>query len=413
MTDQGGQTRTGEWPGTVLDVPVLRNAGWQPEPFRQFVLKVHSRCNLACDYCYVYQMADQTWRSQPVTMTRATAASAIGRIAEHASSHRLPLIHVILHGGEPLLAGREFISYLTTTLRETVPTDTAVEFGMQTNAVLLDEDFLRLLLEHRIGVGVSLDGTRNTHDRYRRYSNGRGSYGDVSRALRLLGADPYHRLFTGLLCTVNLDMDPLAAYEELLAFNPPMLDFLLPHGNWTDPPQKRTGDSRSTPYSDWLVPLFDRWYSAASQETEIRIFREILALVLGGSSHSEAIGLTPSTLLVIETDGAIEQVDTLKSTYPGAAATGLHIAEHSFDAALEHPAIVARQIGLAALSDTCQECTVRDVCGGGYYPHRYRAGAGFRNPSVYCPDLLALIRHIRTRVHTDIQHLQRRIRVET
>ncbi|AEH08054.1 MULTISPECIES: FxsB family cyclophane-forming radical SAM/SPASM peptide maturase [Protofrankia] len=410
MAGHGHQDRPGEWSGNILDVSALRNTDWQPVPFRQFVLKVHSRCNLTCDYCYVYQMADQTWHSQPVTMSRSTAASAIDRIAEHASSHHLPLIHVILHGGEPLLAGREFISYLATTLREALPVSTVVEFGVQTNAVLLNEDLLQVFLEHQIGVGVSLDGTREAHDRHRRHPNGRGSHREVARALRLLGTEPYRELFTGLLCTIDLDTDPLVAYEELLEFNPPMIDFLLPHGNWTDPPPQRAGDSQSTPYSDWLVPLFDRWYSAASQETNIRLFGEILALVLGGASHSEAIGLTAATLLVIETDGAIEQVDTLKSTYPDAAATGLHITDHSFDAALAHPAIVARQIGLAALADTCQGCTVRDVCGGGYYPHRYRAGAGFRNPSVYCPDLLALIRHIRTRVHGDLQRLQQQIR---
>ncbi|KLL10702.1 MULTISPECIES: FxsB family cyclophane-forming radical SAM/SPASM peptide maturase [Protofrankia] len=409
MAGHGHQDRPGERPGNILDVSALRNTDWRPVPFRQFVPKVHSRCSLACDYCYVYQMADQTWRSQPVTMPRSTAASAIDRIAEHASSHHLPLIHVILHGGEPLLAGREFISYLATTLCEALPVGTVVESGVQTNAVLLNEDLLQVFLEHQIGVGVSLDGTREAHDRHRRHPNGRGSHREVARALRLLGTEPYRELFTGLLCTIDIDTDPLVAYEELLEFNPPMIDFLLPHGNWTDPPPQRAGDSQSTPYSDWLVPLFDRWYSAASQETNIRLFGEILALVLGGASHSEAIGLTAATLLVIETDGAIEQVDTLKSTYPGAAATGLHITDHPFDAALAHPAIVARQIGLAALADTCQGCTVRDICGGGYYPHRYRAGAGFRNPSVYCPDLLALIRHIRTRVHGDLQRLQRQI----
>ncbi|MEU9838708.1 hypothetical protein AB0C69_05725, partial [Actinomadura sp. NPDC048032] len=34
-------------------------------PFREFILKIHSRCNLACDYCYVYEMGDQSWRDQP------------------------------------------------------------------------------------------------------------------------------------------------------------------------------------------------------------------------------------------------------------------------------------------------------------------------------------------------------------
>jgi len=48
---------------------------------------------------------------------------------------------------------------------------------------------------------------------------------------------------------------------------------------------------------------------------------------------------------------------------------------------------------------------VRDVCGGGYYPHRYRAGEGFLNPSVYCPDLLRLITSIREYVAAELRRL--------
>ena len=64
---------------------------------------------------------------------------------------------------------------------------------------------------------------------------------------------------------------------------------------------------------------------------------------------------------------------------------------HSLDDALGHPGVVARQIGTAALPDSCLECPVHRVCGAGFYPHRYRAGAGYRNPSVYCPDLMRII----------------------
>ena len=107
-------------------------------------------------------------------------------------------------------------------------------------------------------------------------------------------------------------------------------------------------------------------------------------------------------MVVIETDGSIEQEDTLKVAYDGATATGLHVARDSLDAALLLPQIAARQIGVRALSAQCRVCPVRAVCGGGLYSHRYREGTGFLNPSVYCPDLLALISHIRDRVLADL-----------
>ena len=104
--------------------------------------------------------------------------------------------------------------------------------------------------------------------------------------------------------------------------------------------------------------MFERWYSASEEETRIRLFTELIQLVLGGPGAVEGLGLEPSTLIVIETDGSIKQLDSLSSTYPGAAETGLHVTSDAFDAALDHPTTVARQIGVDALSAQCLACPV-------------------------------------------------------
>jgi uncharacterized protein len=116
--------------------------------------------------------------------------------------------------------------------------------------------------------------------------------------------------------------------------------------------------------------------------------------LLGLPAAAEALGLDPLNAVVVETDGAIEQVDSLKSAYDTAAATGLDVFRHSFDRALRHPGVAARQAGADALAATCRSCPLLTVCGGGHYAHRYRAGHGFINPSVYCADLDRLIRHV-------------------
>lgn len=393
--------RAREWPDGGIDVDALRQRGWRPRPFRQFVLKVHSRCNLSCTYCYVYHMADSGWRGQPTVMSREMLAATVRRIAEHAQEHGLPLVRVVLHGGEPLLAGKEFIGHLAATFREAMPPDMTVQFSIQTNAVLLNEDFLRLFRAHDIQVGVSLDGTSAVHDRRRVHADGRGSHDEVARGVRLVSSPAYRSLFGGLLCTVDLDADPIETYEELCSFAPPAIDLLLPHGHWSGPPPGREPAAATTPYADWLIAVFDRWYSSPDPP-DVRLFQEIIYLLLGGASSTESVGLTPSSLLVIETDGTMEQVDTLKSTYEGAPATGLNVRDHPLDAALRHPSIVARQLGLDALAPDCVRCPVVKVCGGGYYPHRYRRGSGFRNPSVYCPDLLKIVRHIEGRLVGDL-----------
>ena len=125
-------------------------------------------------------------------------------------------------------------------------------------------------------------------------------------------------------------------------------------------------------------------------------------LMLGGVSSTEMVGLSPSRMLVIETDGSIEQADTLKAAYQGAPQTGLHVAKDPLDAALLLPGLVARQLGVRALSGECRVCRIHAVCGGGLYAHRYRPGAGFANPSIYCPDLMRLIGHIGETVRVDL-----------
>jgi uncharacterized protein len=337
-------------------------------------------------------MADTSWRSKPRIISRPTLDRTASRIAEHAAAHALADVEVILHGGEPLLGGAGFVSDTIGRLRDALPAETGLSVRLQTNGTLLTAAILDMLVRHGVKVGVSLDGTAGSHDARRIHADGRGSYGEVTRALRLLGSEPYARAYSGILCTIDVTADPVLTYEALIEFSPPRIDFLLPHANWQAPPPAGHGP--------WLTAAFDRWYDGA--ETRVRLFEEIIRLLLGGHSTSEMIGLSPVALIVIDTDGSIEQVDTLKSAFPGAPATGMNVVTHSFDDALFLPAIAARQIGVGALPDGCLACPVHTVCGGGYFPHRYRAGSGFRNASVYCADLRHLITHIGHRVRADL-----------
>jgi uncharacterized protein len=392
---------TGEWPFHGLDIPALAAGGWRPVPFSEFVLKIHGRCNLACDYCYVYEGADQSWRDRPAAMPDAVLDAAAARVAEHARAHALTRVAVVLHGGEPLLAGRAAVAAAVARFRAAMPPSCEVEAGVQTNGVLLTDAMLAMLDEHDVGVSVSLDGDREGHDRHRLRANGRGSHAEVMRGLNRL-AGSYRPLYRGLLCTVDLDNDPIRTYEALLETGPPRIDFLLPHGTWTAPPPRRPVDGGGTPYADWLIAVFDRWYGAPRKETGVRLFEEIMNVLLGGQSRSENVGLSPVAMLVVDTDGTLQQVDSLKTSYAGAPETGLTVFDHPLDDALWHPGVVARQIGRAALPGTCAACAVRDVCGGGAYAHRYRTGRGYLNPSVYCPDLKKLIGHIGRTVQRDL-----------
>jgi uncharacterized protein len=338
-------------------------------------------------------------------MSRETIDHIAARISEHASDHSLDAVQVILHGGEPLLAGAELIEYAVQKIRRS--TSARVDFDIQTNGVLLHTNYLKLFDFLDIHVSVSLDGDKDAHDRYRRRANGEGSHAAVVRGLDALTTEQFRHLFNGLICTIDPRNDPIGTYEALLQFGPPEIDFLLPHGNWSAPPPGRITGSQETPYGNWLARIFDHWYGSPQQGTRVRLFGEIMRLLLGRASTTELVGLSPIGGIVIETDGSIEQSDILKSAFQGASLTGLHVSRDSFDAALSLPSFIARQIDYHALSDTCRGCEINRVCGGGLYAHRYDADNGFANPSVYCPDLFRIISHIRETMRADVAALRR------
>ncbi len=255
--------------------------------------------------------------------------------------------------------------------------------------------FCELFAEYGVKVGFSIDGDRAANDRHRRYADGRSSYDKVVQAIGLVRTGPFRDLYAGLLCTIDLANDPLVIYESLMDLGPPRIDFLLPHATWDHPPARTPG--ADSEYADWLIAIFDRWV-ADGCPTRIRTFDSILSTLRGGRSYTEALGLEPASLVVIETDGSYEQVDSLKAAFDGAPGTGTNVFEHGLDTVAQHPGIRARQQGIAGLCRTCQECPVVTSCGGGLYTHRYRTGNGFANPSAYCADLLGLISHIGSRL---------------
>jgi uncharacterized protein len=374
----------------------------------QFVLKVHSRCDLACDHCYVYEHRDQSWRGRPFSASSAVIRQAAARIAEHAREHDLASVHVILHGGEPLLLGARRLHEAFEIIYSTIGPVAETDLRIHTNGVRLSAELCEVFARFGVGVGVSLDGDRAANDRHRRFADGRSSHAQARRALELLRLPEYRRLFAGILCTVDLANDPSAVLDALLAEDPPRIDFLLPHATWDNPPQRP--QRGRTAYADWLNAVFDRW-AALGRPVPVRLFESIESVAVGEASRSEGIGLDPVDLLVIETGGEWEQVDSLKTVYDGApmligptnegAPTAvLNVFDHSVDDAAAHPAVAARQNGSAELADTCKACRLVERCGGGHYAHRYRSGSGFRNPSVYCEDLKALITHIGVPQHS-------------
>lgn len=362
-------------------------------PVYTFILKIASRCNLNCTYCFIYNQDDHTWKNQPKYMSQDVLTKTIDRIVEHCRLHNQNEFHVVLHGGEPLLVGTSYIENLCSLFRDKLK-NTGINcwVSIQSNGLLFNESLGDILIENNISLGISIDGPPEINNKYRIYHNGKGSSCDLEKVLQKLKCSPYNKIFSGFLVVIDVQSNPIELFNYLVQFNPKSVDFLLPYDNWDrTPPSKESFDS--TEYGQWLIKLFDYWISENSQ-IKIKSFDSYLQVVLGGSSSLESIGLNPVDLIVIETNGDIEAVDSLKATFHGATKLNLNVTKNTIDDALKKVLVKSRMEGTSSLSEICKKCSIVDFCGGGYIPNRYSIVNGFDNPSYYCNDLKLLINHI-------------------
>ena len=136
-------------------------SGDETVPIDTVLLKTASRCNIACSYCYVYQLGDQGWRRQPPTMSKSTIDAIIRRLDELRQAQDRDFA-VVLHGGEPLLLGETLLAQLLTGLRGRLPVGCTL--SVQTNGTLLSDRRLDILADSGATVSVSLDGPAKIND---------------------------------------------------------------------------------------------------------------------------------------------------------------------------------------------------------------------------------------------------------
>ena len=153
---------------------------------------------------------------------------------------RLARVQVVLHGGEPLLAGRARLRRVVTELRRHCDGICHLDLRIHTNGVLLASSSANFRGARGQGRHFYLTVTGPPR-RHRRYADGRSSYDKVIRAIGLLRSARFRQLYAGLLCTIDIANDPLVVYESLMELDPPRVDFLLPHATWDRPPFRAAG----------------------------------------------------------------------------------------------------------------------------------------------------------------------------
>lgn len=373
----------------------------RPESYiTQVILKVASRCNLNCSYCYVYNMADSTWKHRPALMPDDVFEAALQRTLEQCRVTGQDRILIAFHGGEPCLIGPDRFAAWCEKAQAALGKVVKVKLAMQTNGTLLDAHWIKLLQKYRVSVGLSMDGPKEIHDAVRRNHRQEGSYDQVERGLKLLqdAHIPY-----GVGCVIPLGAKPLIVHRHFLELGCEQVTYLMPHytHDTIQPIHERYGP---TPCADFLIPIFDNWWFEGMMDFQINNLKDVARVIMGGHSHTEAIGNGPPQYVFIEADGEMEGLDNLRACGDGLARIKLNVCNSGFFDLLHTETMHARAIfeGMP-LSSICQNCQEAETCAGGHLAHRYSNARGFDNPSVWCADLLRLFTHVRARMNVSLE----------
>ena len=143
-------------------------------PFTLLIKPAGPDCNIACDYCFYACKTcifGQGRHRMSSDVQETLVRSYMGLRFDGSS--------FAWQGGEPTLMGLDFYKRLVALQQQYGHDGQAVTNALQTNGILLDDDWCRFLCEYKFLVGISLDGPKHFHDIYRRDGAGRGTYDRV------------------------------------------------------------------------------------------------------------------------------------------------------------------------------------------------------------------------------------------
>lgn len=355
------------------------------QPISQLLVKVASRCNIDCSYCYWFR--DAAVYDKPKLMSLEVLHQLLRRIEEHVTRNSLIDFPIILHGGEPLLWGVEnFLEIAKSCEAISTRTGCEIPIAVTTNGLLIDDEWLNCFEARNISVAISLDGPAHIHDVHRRTFQGEGTHAAVERAARMLVS---RDIGVSALAVCNPAYPPKQYAEFFAKCGIANYDIMIPDA---------TVDEKPPSIASFYNGLFDFWLDAnrSKPTVNIRIVADMITALLGNNAPTEGVGHKPIELCTVMTDGSVEAHDVLRIAGDGFTQTKFNIFEHAIDDVRNEPRWKAVRDASINLCETCRRCRFMNACGGGYLPHRFSKKNGYDNPSVYCGDLYSMFENMQS-----------------
>ncbi len=334
-------------------------------PFVVMAKPTGPACNLGCRYCYYLDKTRLFPARERFRMSDEVLEAYVRSFIEASPG---PVVQFVWHGGEPTLLGVGFYRRALQLQERYLPPGWTCINNLQTNGVLLDDEWCGFLAEHRFSVGISIDGPARLHDACRTDNAGRSTHRQVTRALRLLQRRGIH---PDVLCTLNsvTAPHPVEVYRFFLDHGVRWLQFL--------PIVQRTSgggvsDLSVTPEAMgvFLCTVFDEWVRHDVGRIAVQTFAECLRVWMGEKATLCVMAETCGRALAVEHDGSVYSCDHFVE--PGHRIGDL--SAHGLAALVEAPEqVVFGSAKRDGLPNCCRECPVLFVCNGGCPKDRFAA----------------------------------------
>jgi uncharacterized protein len=274
-------------------------------------------------------------------------------------------------GGEPTLAGLDFFQRAVEFEQKHGAPGQSVGNALQTNGILIDEDWCRLFREYSFLVGLSLDGPEDIHDRHRQYQSGKGTWSRVMESARLM---EQHQVEYNILCVVNAHNAPLGA--DLLRWfvqnGFPFVQFI--------PCVEENQPASVTPelLGDFLIDTFDYWAKEGFGKVSIRDFDALLTTKMGQAGPMCIYAPRCNHYIVIEHNGDVYPCDFF--VFNEWKLGNIEEAPlHSFMETDKYKQFMYQKDKVPA----CRGCEFRPMCHGGCQKDRL-VGGTFTDPTSLC-----------------------------
>lgn len=316
------------------------------------------------------------------------------KLQYHIEKYQLRNFSISFHGGEPTLFPKQRFKDLCERLIQIGKgTRCQIKLAMQTNALLIDDEWLQLLKTYRVVLGISIDGNQHLHDKYRIDHKGRGTYQKTIAAInriRNAGINIY------ILSVVNNEISPkelLNHFVEGLQLK--NFDLLLPHLHHEHEPHSLI---------NYLRQMYDLYINEyVDKDVNIRLFDDLMSQSIGGGSRVQGYGFISTVTLL--TDGKLEATDDLRMI-DGLTPSNINIKSHDLQQVTEDPLWQEIYNSSINLASPCNQCEFKQACGGGQMVSRWSKENRFNNVSFYCEDYKALIKHIKYRLKPYMTQLE-------